>query len=264
MYAWTTGRQHGFLYYRTSEGKESVFGFTKAFTLFTLLTLLYFVNLFNISSFVTEETWKNITYFQRRSVQDSQRSCSVLQCHTLQNDKFSISELRFFSQEHIKTLMFAKEILLVEGDTDKMFVQKLLAYLKCKRTLENLLSNLSDSEKDEISENKVRYGNIKVVNMNGKETMPKVTKLCELLDISCRILYDRDQVNKKKDMMTGLDHCLSTEALNLEIILGRIGNKTVQREKYKFILFQTMSSFCSNQIMSQYGYFSVKMRLEKN
>ena len=164
--------------------------------------------------FVTEETWKNITYFQRRSVQDSQRSCSVLQCQTLQNDEFSISQLRFFSQEHIRTLIFARKIIMVEGETDKMFVQKLLAHLKYERTRGNHLSTFSVTEQEEIHKNYVRYGNIKAVNVNGKENMDKVSKLCNLLKISYKKLYDRDKVDKKEDMMTGLELRLSPDAIN--------------------------------------------------
>ena len=146
--------------------------------------------------FITEETWKNITYFQRR--------CSVLKCQTLQNDLFSINQLRFFSQEHIKTLMFAKKILMVEGETDKIFVQKLLAYLKCGTHL----SKFSAEQQNQIINNCVRYGNIKVVYVNGKRNMEKVSKLCHSLQISCKALNDRDKIDNKKDMKTGLEHSL--------------------------------------------------------
>ena len=160
--------------------------------------------------FISEETWYNITYFQRRSVQDSQRESSVLQCQTFQNDEFNISKLRFFSQEHIRTLVFAKKILWVEGETDQMFVQKLLAYLKCGTHL----SKFSAKDKNQIKKNSVPYGSIKVMYVNGKRNMDKMGKLCGLLNISYRILYDRDKVDNKKDMMTGLEHCLSPEAIN--------------------------------------------------
>ena len=174
--------------------------------------------------FISEETWNNITYFQRisvqdsqrrsvqdsqrRSVQESQRTSSVLKCQTLHNEKFSISQLRFFSQEHIRTLVFAKKILWVEGETDQMFVQKLLAYLKCGTNL----SKFSAEDKNQINKNSVQFGSIKVMYVYGKSNMGKMGQLCGSLNISYRILYDRDQVDNVKDMMTGLEHCLSPDA----------------------------------------------------
>ena len=160
--------------------------------------------------FISEETWNNITYFQRKYVQDSQRESSVLQCQTFQNDEFSISQLRFFSQEHLRTLVFAKKILWVEGETDQMFVQKLLAYLKCGTHL----SKFSAEDKNQINKNSVRYGSIKVMYVNGKRNMDKMGKLCGSLNISYRILYDRDKVDNIKDMMTGLEQSLSPDTIS--------------------------------------------------
>ena len=208
--------------------------------------------------FISEETWNNITYFQRISVQDSQRSCSVLQCQTLQNDKFSISQLRFFSQEHIRTLVFAKKILWVEGETDQMFVQKLLAYLKCGTHL----SKFSAEDKNQINKNSVRYGSIKVMYVNGKRNMDKMGKLCGSLNISYRILYDRDKVDNINYMMTGLEQSLSPDTISKISNIAsddevRKWFKNASRAMETFInSFRTKASLPWTQEDSQFEYSS--------
>ena len=141
-------------------------------------------------NFVTHGTWYSVTHFQRLGNQNV-----VLRCQSLQDEKFNIKDLKYYCK--FRTFLFSKQILLVEGISDKIFVEALLHYLQ------------SGKRKRKEAEGKpANFRNIQVLDVGGTKNMEKERKLCMSLNIPYRELHDRDVFENHNDLRTGLEQNL--------------------------------------------------------
>ena len=141
-------------------------------------------------NFVTHETWYSVTHFQRLGNKNV-----VLRCQSLQDEKFNIKDLKYYCK--FRTFLFSKQILLVEGISDKIFVEALLHYLQ------------SGKRKEKEAEGKpANVRNIQVLDVGGTKNMEKERKLCMSLNIPYRELHDRDVFEDHNDLRTGLEQNL--------------------------------------------------------
>ena len=167
-------------------------------------------------NFVTQETWYSVTHFQRLGNKNV-----VLRCQSLQDEKFNIKDLKYYCK--FRTFLFSKQILLVEGISDKIFIEALLHYLQSGK-------HLKKSPQKETEGKPVNFRNIQVLDVGGTNNMEKERKLCMSLNIPYRELHDRDVFEDHNDLRTGLEQIL------------------IEAELEDFIEFTEAERNCFNQI----------------
>ena len=146
--------------------------------------------------------WEHIYHFKRveKPEQDNKQDFPYLRCKPVHNQRFSIKDLRFSSNEHMQKVLFATKVLFVEGESDRILFSQLFDTIKvapkCSEALKKAVCNLT------------------VIPMGSKSEAKRVEDFCHWINVDYKILLDSDATEATN--FTNMEYLLGSSKCNTE------------------------------------------------
>ncbi len=144
---------------------------------------------------------------------------------------------KFYKYEELKRLFFVKGVILVEGFSEEILMNRLI---RNNEFFENCVKNESDNKN---SKNTVNLGDIEVVNMEGIGSLINYINIIDKLELNYVIIIDEDIFDEKnkKNALNNLGSFLKTNDPNLKTNDPK-KMKTILENRHN-VFFQSPSNF---------------------